>query len=94
MYDYHSAWDADRDARRAFLYVQLELARSYCRLAERSDLAHLPHHLKNARRTYDNVLRHILDADLEGEEFCDITSDAELLKCRLAALDERSNDDT
>lgn len=72
-----------------FLCAQLELAENYCHLAEQSDVAHLPDHLKNARGACDNVLRYILRANLTGKEFSDITSEAERLKCRVAALDER-----
>jgi hypothetical protein len=91
MFDRHnmSTWHANRKAWINFLRAQLELAITYCQTAERSDLAHLPVHLRNARKSCDNILRYILRSDLGSKEFSDIASDAERLKCRLAALDKR-----
>jgi len=73
-------------ARANFIFALLELATTYCVLAERSDLHSLPSHLKNALRTYENVIRFISLADLGSRELSDITFDVEQLKLRLEAL--------
>jgi hypothetical protein len=92
MFDRNMSMPQDnRDAWIGFLNAQLGLATTYCQAAERSDLAHLPYYLRNARKTCDNVLRYILRADLGSKEFSDIADDAERLKCRLAALQTRYN---
>lgn len=85
----------DRDlflsARANFVYAQLELATTYCLLAEQSDVLHLLNYLKTARRTYGNVTRFMWCADLRCGELRDITSDAARLKFRLEALEAQCN---
>lgn len=78
-------------ARANFVYAQLELATTYCLLAEQSDVFHLLNYLKTARRTYENVLRFMWCADLHCGELRDITSDAARLKFRLEALEAQCN---
>ena len=72
-----------------FIKVELLIGRSYCHLAQKSDLAHLPRYLKNARRAYENVMRFLMRVHLEGQEFNEITANTEGLKFALAALEKR-----
>lgn len=78
-------------ARANFVYAQLELARTYCLLAEQSALSLLPDRLRNARRIYENVIRFMLCADLPNGELRDITSEAAHLNFRLEALEAECN---
>lgn len=89
---YVFAWDtATNRARANFVFLQFELVTSYCHLAEKSDSSLLSNRLKSARRTYENVIRFMLRADLRRGELNDITSDAERLKFKLEVLEAECN---
>lgn len=83
MSDFESHTDP---ARTNFVLALLELLTTYCFLAEQADLHSLPRHLKNALRTYENIIRFMPRADLGGRKLSDINSDVEELKFRLEAL--------
>lgn len=78
---------AANSARADFVRVQLELAISYCLLAEASDLAFVSNHVKNARRAYQNVMRFMWRAGLPGRELSEIIGDAAQLKFRIEGLE-------
>lgn len=72
-----------------FIKVELQIATTYCRLAEESDQAHLPKYLKNARKAYESVIHFLAVAhlNLEGQEFNDISANTERLKFALEAVE-------
>lgn len=83
--------DSRADCARAnFIFALLELAATYCFLAEQSDLQLRSNHLRNALRTHENAIRFVSRADLRNQQLSDITSDLEQLKVRLEALRQLS----
>lgn len=72
-----------------FIKAELLIGTTYCQLAKESDRAHLPKYLKNARMAYENVIRFLMRAHLEGQEFNEITANTERLKFALEAVEKR-----
>ena len=72
-----------------FIKAEIRIGITYCRLAKGSDRAYLPKYLKNARKAYEIVTRFLMMAHLEGQEFNEITANAERLKFALEAVEKR-----
>jgi hypothetical protein len=74
-----------------FIKAELETALTYCRLAQRADLQHLPGYVRNARTAYDAAVRYMFSLDMGAKEFDQVTAVAERVKYMLEALEDPSS---
>jgi hypothetical protein len=80
--------DANRDALTGFVFAELSLALTFCKIAKNSsdDVNRQRRSLKIARKAYENAQRYIFDLKIEHPAFDQMVAEAEFLKFELERL--------
>ena len=69
-----------------FVSVALEVALTFCRMAQNADPFHRRMYLGKSRKAYDIAVRYMFELDMANKEFDAITANAERVKLMLQSL--------
>jgi DNA primase len=70
-----------------FVQVEIEVALTYCVMAQERGGARRLELIQTARRAYDNAQRHMFDLDMGDKEFQQVAAVAERVRFMLQALE-------